>query len=101
MKMKEDIRPITYLKSRAAELLRQVNETQRPVIITQNGVARAVIQDPESYERMQNTLAMIKIVEQAEEDIRAGRTLPHKQAMEQIRKELEAKRKERAKNQKV
>ena len=40
MKMSEDIRPVTYLKSRTADLLDQVNETKRPVIITQNGEAR-------------------------------------------------------------
>ena len=51
MKMREDIRPVTYLKSKAADLLDQLNKTHRPVVITQNGEARAVIQDPESYER--------------------------------------------------
>jgi prevent-host-death family protein len=49
MKMREDIRPVTYLKSKAADLLAQLNKTHRPVVITQNGEARAVMQDPESY----------------------------------------------------
>jgi len=49
MKMREDIRPVTYLKSKAADLLAQLNKTHRPVVITQNVEARAVMQDPESY----------------------------------------------------
>ena len=52
MKIKEDIKPVSYLKSRSAELLAQINETRRPVIITQNGEPKAVIQDAESYEKM-------------------------------------------------
>jgi prevent-host-death family protein len=48
MKISEDIRPVTYLKSKAADMLQQINETHRPVIITQKGEPRAVLQDPES-----------------------------------------------------
>ena len=59
MKMSEDIRPVTYLKSRTADLLAQVNETRRPVIITQNGEARGVLQDTESYESMKAAIAIL------------------------------------------
>jgi prevent-host-death family protein len=72
MKMSEDIRPVTYLKSRTADLLDQVNETKRPVIITQNGEARGVLQDTESYENMKAALALLKLMVQGEEDIRKG-----------------------------
>ena len=58
MKMREDIRPVTYLKSRAADLLDQLNKTHRPVVITQNGEARAVIQDAESYERTKTAIGL-------------------------------------------
>lgn len=75
MKSKEDIRPVTYLKSNAADLLTQINATHRPVVITQNGEARAVLQDPESYEQMRRTLGLLKIVAQGEADVRAGQTL--------------------------
>ena len=74
MKMREDIRPVTYLKSRAADLLNQLNKTHRPVVITQNGEARAVIQDPESYERTKTAVAFLKLLVQGEEDIRAEKT---------------------------
>ena len=50
MKLDEDIRPVTYLKTRAADLIRQVNETHRHVVITHNGKAAAVLLDPESYQ---------------------------------------------------
>jgi len=73
MNIENDIRPITYLKSRAADLLKQVNETQRPVIITQNGKPRAVLQDPQSYESMRNALGLLKLISQGEEEIRKGK----------------------------
>jgi prevent-host-death family protein len=66
MNIVKDIKPVTYLKSRAADLLNQINETHRPVIITQNGEPRAVLQDPESYENM--------LISQGESDVRCGRT---------------------------
>lgn len=72
MSLKSDIRPITYLKTRAADLLNQVNDTQRPVIITQNGEPRAVIQDTRSYEGMRNAIGLLKLLSQGEEDLRAG-----------------------------
>ena len=70
MQMLNDIKPVTYLKSRAADVLKHINETHRPMIITQNGEARAVIQDPKSYEEMKNAITMLKLLSFAEEDIR-------------------------------
>ena len=72
MNISKDIRPITYLKSRAADLLKQINETHRPVFITQNGEAKAVLQDPESYENMRNAIGILKLISQSEEDIKNG-----------------------------
>ena len=54
MQLVNDIKPVTYLKNRAADVLKHINETRRPMIITQNGEAKAVIQDPKSYEDMKN-----------------------------------------------
>ena len=73
MNITTDIKPITYLKSKAAVLLSQINETHRPVIITQNGEPRAVLQDPESYENMRNAIGLLKLISQGEDDIRNGR----------------------------
>mgnify|MGYP000020463086 FL=1 len=75
MQLTNDIKPITYLKSRAADVLKQINETHRPMIITQNGEAKAVIQDPQSYENMKNAISMLKLLSFAEEDIKNGNLL--------------------------
>jgi prevent-host-death family protein len=74
MNLSEDIKPITYLKSRAADLLKQINETHRPVVITQNGEPKAVLQDPESYENMRNAIGILKLISQGEEDIKTGKS---------------------------
>ena len=72
MQIVNDIKPVTYLKNRAADVLKQINETHRPMIITQNGEAKAVIQDPKSYEDMKNALSILKLLSFAEEDIKNG-----------------------------
>ena len=72
MNIINDIKPVTYLKSKAALLLAQVNETRRPVIITQNGEPKAVLQDPESYENMRNAIGLLKLISQGENDVRDG-----------------------------
>ena len=90
MKMKEDIRPVTYLKSKAADLLEQINVTHRAVIITQNGEARAVLQDPESYEQMRRAIGLLKLVAQGESDVQAGRTVGADEVFIRLRKSLAA-----------
>jgi prevent-host-death family protein len=79
MNISKDIKPITYLKSRAPDLLKQINQTHRPVIITQNGEPRAVLQDPESYENMRNAIGILKLISQGEEDIRSGKSRPQEE----------------------
>jgi prevent-host-death family protein len=70
MNITNDIRPVTYLKSRAADLLKQINETHRPVVITQNGEPKAVIQDPQSFENMRNAIGILKLISIGEEDLK-------------------------------
>ncbi len=88
MKAKEDIRPMTYLKGSAADLLAQINATHRPVIITQNGKARAVLQDPESYEQMRHAIGLLKLISQGEEGVRAKRTVSREALFASLRKTL-------------
>ena len=88
MNIVNDIKPVTYLKSRAADLLNQINETRRPVIITQNGEPRAVLQDPVSYENMRNAIGMLKLISLGEVDIRCGRTKPQDKMFDEIEKSL-------------
>ncbi|MDD5579208.1 MAG: type II toxin-antitoxin system Phd/YefM family antitoxin [Methylobacter sp.] len=89
MSILQDIRPVSYLKSRSADILKQVNETHRPIIITQNGEPKAVLQDPESYENMRNTIGLLKLLSQAEEDIRQGKTIAQNQVFQNIEKLLD------------
>lgn len=74
------------MKAKAAELFHQINETRRPVIITQNGEPRAVLQDPKSYEDMRNAIGLLKLITQGEADIRAGKF----RGQEEVFKTLEA-----------
>ncbi len=88
MNITEDIKSITYLKSKAADLLKQINETQRPIIITQNGEPRAVIQDPKSYENMRNALGILKLISQGEQEIKDNKTISQDGVFEKLEKNL-------------
>ena len=74
-------------------MLKQINETHRPVIITQNGEPRAVLQDPKSYEDMRNAIGILKLVSQGEGDIRNGST----KSQEDVFKDIEITLKEKLK----
>lgn len=91
MKITSDIKSVTYLKSRAADLLTQINDTHRPVIITQNGEPRAVLQDPESYENLRNAIGIIKALSQGESDIKNGKTVSQEEMFNAIESSLKAK----------
>jgi prevent-host-death family protein len=84
MNISQDIKPVTYLKSKAADLLKQINETHRPVIITQNGEPRAVLQDPKSYENMRNAIGLLKLISQGEDEIRSGRSKSQQDVFENV-----------------
>jgi prevent-host-death family protein len=90
MNITNDIKPVTYLKSRAADLLNQINETHRPVIITQNGEPRAVLQDPKSYENMRNAIGILKLISEGEADIREGRVRSQEDVFNDIESSLKA-----------
>ncbi len=93
MNIINDIKPVTYLKAKAADLLNQINQTHRPVIITQNGEPRAVLQDPQSYENMRNAIGLLKLISQGEADIREGRS----KLQEEVFNNIEASLKEKLK----
>jgi prevent-host-death family protein len=91
MNITSDIKSVTYLKSRAADLLNQINETHRPIIITQNGDARAVLQDPISYENMRNAIGILKLISQGEADIRNGKVKSQDDVFNDIENKLKEK----------
>jgi len=69
MYLSQDIKPISYLKAKTADIINNVNQNQRTIIITQNGEAKAVVQDIKSYENLQNSLNLLKLIVQSENDI--------------------------------
>lgn len=91
MNLTEDIKPVTYLKSKAADLLNQINKTLRPVIITQNGEPRAVLQYPKSYENMRNAIGLLKLISQGENDVREGRVKAQEKVFKDMEDSLKAK----------
>jgi prevent-host-death family protein len=85
MSLASSIKPISYLKANAAEVLQKLAETREPMIITQNGEAKAVIQDVASYEQTQETLALLKILAMSNQDIEAGRVKPAREVIARLR----------------
>lgn len=73
MRYSTQIKSVSYLKANAAEVLLQLAEQREPLIITQNGEAKAVIQDVASYEETQETLALLKILALGSQEIEAGK----------------------------
>ncbi|MDY0871320.1 type II toxin-antitoxin system Phd/YefM family antitoxin [Dongia rigui] len=90
MKLSSQVKPISYLKANAAEVLDALAENQQPMIITQNGEAKAVLQDLASYEKTQETLALLKIIALGDAQIARGEIVPARQAIEALRTDLKS-----------
>ena len=88
MKLSESVKPISYLKGHTAEVLRDVSEGRRTMVITQHGEAKAVLQDIASYEQTQEFLALLKMLAQSTKSIQEGRTKPLKKAFTDIRRHI-------------
>ena len=88
MQLSQTIKPISYLKFKTADVINSVNETKQSIIITQNGEAKAVIQDIKSYENLRNSLSLLKLIIQSEEDIRNDRVIPQDKMFENLEKKL-------------
>lgn len=85
MRYSHQVKPISYLKANAAEVLKQLTESREPMLVTQNGKARAVIQDVASYEDTQETLALLKILALGNRDVEAGKLKPIAEAVNRLR----------------
>lgn len=85
MRYSAQVRPISYLKANAAEVLLDLADRREPMVITQNGEAKAVLQDVASFEQTQETLAMLKLLAIGNQDIEAGRTKPVRDVVERLR----------------
>lgn len=73
MRYSSQVKPISYFKAHAAEVLTDLAEKREPLVITQNGEARAVLQDVVSFEETQETLALLKILALGNRDAAAGK----------------------------
>ena len=85
MKLSDAIKPISYLKAHASELIREIADERRTLVITQNGQAKAIIQDLESYEEMQESLALLKMLAQSQQCIDQGQVKTVRQSFKQLR----------------
>lgn len=90
MKLSSRIKPISYLKANAAEIVRNLGEGREPLVITQNGEAKVVIQDIESYEQTQETMALLKILALGNRQIEEGRVRRLAEVVVRLRKRRES-----------
>jgi prevent-host-death family protein len=85
MRFSTQIKPISYLKANAADVLKELAEQRNALIITQNGEARAVIQDVASYEETQETLALLKILALGNQQVESGKVKPVAEVAKRLR----------------
>ncbi len=85
MRYSTQVKPISYLKANAAEVLAHIAEQREPLVITQNGEAKAVLQDVASYEETQETLALLKLLAMGNQDVTAGRLKPAGEVIARLR----------------
>jgi prevent-host-death family protein len=88
MMLSQDIKPISYLKTKTADVIKTVTDTKRAIIITHNGEAKAVIQDIKTYENLQNSLHMLKMIIQSENDIEKKDYLSQEEMFDSLEKKL-------------
>jgi len=90
LKLRENVKPISYIKTNAAEMMKYVNERKNPIIITQNGEARAVLMDIDSYQDTEDAFALMNIIKIAEKDIENGNAKKADDVFKDLRKKLTA-----------
>ena len=88
MRIEHDIKPVTYMKTKAAKLLRSVDKSRRPVVITQRGEPKGVLMDFTSYQELRQATLLLRLLAQGEADVRDGRTVPQGQVFKALRARL-------------
>jgi prevent-host-death family protein len=86
------VKPISYLKANAADILLDLAEKREPLVITQNGEARAVLQDVASFEQTQETLSLLKLLAIGNQDVDAGKIKPARAVVERLRGKADGRR---------
>jgi prevent-host-death family protein len=85
MKLSQQVKPISYLKARAPDVIRGLCRQKTPVVITLHGEAKAVLQDIASYEQTQETLALLKILALTNKSVEQGNVRPLHEAIARVR----------------
>jgi prevent-host-death family protein len=85
MRLEKAIQPISYLKAHAADLVEELSRNHEPLIVTQNGKARLVVQDIASFEKTQETLALLKLLVQSQREVAQGKGIPVEEAFRLLR----------------
>jgi PHD/YefM family antitoxin component YafN of YafNO toxin-antitoxin module len=88
MKLSENIKPISYLKAHASEVIHEIGENRNTYVITLNGEARVIVQDIREYEKTQESLALLKILAQSRKSMDEGKMRPAKKAFDDVRKNI-------------
>ncbi len=88
MKLSESVKPISYLKTHASEVIRDVSENYKTILITHNGEAKAILQDVKVYEKQQETLAMLKLLALSTKSIKEGKVKPIRKAFKDLDKKI-------------
>ncbi len=89
MKASESVKPISYLKANAAKILQDINNTNKTVVITQNGEAKAILQDIKQYEQLQDSLALLKILAISNKNLKNKNYKTVSESFNSIRKRIE------------
>ena len=89
MKYSEDIKPISYLKAHASEVIRDVAKNQKTIIITHNGEAKVIVQDVKVYEKTQEGIALLKILALSGKEIKKGKYKPVDKSFDNVRKRID------------
>lgn len=84
MKLSEAVKPVSYFKAHASEVIRDVTENKNAVVITLNGEAKAILQDIGEYDRTQESLALLKILAQSKKSLLEGKVKPAKKAFAEL-----------------
>ena len=88
MNMVTAIEPVTKLKTRSAQLIRNARDSGQPIVITQNGRATAVLQDVETYEEQRRALLLLRLMAQGDRELRQGMVISHAAARKHFEKKL-------------
>jgi len=89
MNYSESIKPVSYVKVHIAKIIRQLNEGQEPMIVTQNGEAKAVVIDIKQYEQMQESLAILQMIALGDKNLAKGEHRPAKDAFRELKSRME------------